>query len=252
MLLPQYWASLEENFLNLADSVRRGNRKNCLDVRRGNRDRRRKEKYHPKATPPPPALPETSQTSNYRFKHFPLVNAGITCYSNSMLWATVTVFVCWIVTWTYEVNTVVFWIIVIFIAKIIHSRCPMHISIFKYAFNFLACSVKAYVHCQERLFLFKIRYIKQSSEVESRANKGQDKCYKKRWDCILTLCRSKENGYLLPKLHYSCIFWLVRMWYFCCLLPLSSVAFTLRSDNQDLNIWTSAGVSLQTMLNILL
>lgn len=39
-----------------------------------------------------------SQTSNDRFKHFPAVNAGITCYSNYMLRATVTVFVCWIVT----------------------------------------------------------------------------------------------------------------------------------------------------------
>lgn len=162
-----------------------------------------------------------------------------------MLWTTVTVFVCWIVTWTYEVNTVVFWIIVLFIAKIIHSRCPMRISIFKYAFNFLACSVKAYVHCQERLFLFKIRCIKQSSEVESRANKGQHKYYKKRWGRILTLCRSRENGYLLPKLRYSCIFWLVRMWCFCCLLPLCSVAFTLKSDNQDLNIWTSPCVNLR-------
>lgn len=77
-------------------------------------------------------------------------------------------------------NTVVFWIIVIFVAKIIHSRCPMHISVIKYAFNFLACSVEAYVHCEERIFLFKVRCIKQRSEVKSRANKGQHKCYKKR------------------------------------------------------------------------
>lgn len=41
---------------------------------------------------------ETSQTSNDRFKYFPVVNAGITCYSNYMLWATVAVFVCCIVT----------------------------------------------------------------------------------------------------------------------------------------------------------
>lgn len=55
---------------------------------RGNRERRREEK-NPQ---------ETSQTSNDGFKHFPVVNAGITCYSTYMLWATVTVFVCWIVT----------------------------------------------------------------------------------------------------------------------------------------------------------
>lgn len=65
-------------------------------------------------------------------------------------------------------NTVVFWIIVVFIAKIIHSRCPMHIGIVKYAFNFLACSVKAYVRCEQRIFVFKIRCIKQSSGVKSR------------------------------------------------------------------------------------
>lgn len=41
---------------------------------------------------------ETIQTSNDRFKYLPVVNAGITCYSNYMLWATVAVFVCWIVT----------------------------------------------------------------------------------------------------------------------------------------------------------
>lgn len=51
-----------------------------------------------KKSKPNPLPPEASQTSNDRFKHFPLVNVGITCYSNYMLWATVTVFVCWIVT----------------------------------------------------------------------------------------------------------------------------------------------------------
>lgn len=52
----------------------------------------------------------------------------------------------------------------------------MRIGFIKNAFNFLACSVKAYVR-RGGNFLFKIKCIKQRSELKSKVNEGHQKLY---------------------------------------------------------------------------